>query len=220
MNNHLFHALALVFGMLFALASEGVPADEMITDVTAQATSEQVKGLYAATNVCSEDGLSESGKNDGSQKFKIEGRCWQSGYIERGADESPIIEFDLGKVEKVGRFHVWNHNGWPSRGFKRVSVLVSEDAKKWRAIAQRFEFAKAPKSDDYIGEDYQFYPPITARYIRFHCDATHRTGGQPDLAGLGKVRFYRSEKATALPSPFVAGNRDGWIDVTAAPYFA
>jgi hypothetical protein len=186
--------------VVLGLAGVVAVADEPISGVTARATSEQVKGLFAAQNVCTDRGLSDSGKGDGSRKLTINGyadngNCWHSGYIARGADESPIIEFDLGKVETVGRFHVWNHNGSPSRGFKHVSVIVSDDSKKWRAIAQRFEFAKAPKSDDYLGEDYSFEPPITARYIRFHCDTTHRTGGQPDLAGLGKVRFYRSHHA-------------------------
>ena len=207
---------------------------DVITGMTARATSEQVKGLYSAANVCSDNGLSDSGRGDGSRKLTTNGYAeggngWHSGYIARGAEESPIIEFDLGKVETVGRFHVWNHNGSPHRGFKHVSMIVSEDGKSWRPVAQRFEFAKAPKSDDYLGEDYSFEPPVTARFIRFHCDGTHRIGGQPDLAGLGKVRFYRSERGLGLRSEQF-GTKGvgletrptgaGFIDVTAAPYFA
>ncbi len=221
--------VTLILGMCQCSVSFG---DELISGVTARATSEQVKGLFSAQNVCADRGLSDNGRGDGSRKLTTNGyaeggNCWQSAYVARGADESPIIEFDLGKIETVEKFHVWNQNGAPHRGFKHVSVIVSGDGKVWRAIRQRFEFAKAPKSDDYLGEDYAFDPPVTARFIRFHCDATHRTGGQPDLAGLGKVRFYHSQvpqnavsekdQVHTLASVAIGS---GFIDVTAAPYFA
>ena len=220
--------LAVVAGMVLASA---LRADDLpIAGVTARATSAQVEGLFSAKNVCNDKGLSDSGRGDGSKKlttngYAEEGNAWHSGYIARGADESPIIEFDLGQVETVGKFHVWNYNGTPHRGFKHVSVIASDDGKKWRSVAQRFEFAKAPKSDDYLGEDYSFEPPITARFIRLHCDATHRTGGQPDLAGLGKVRFFRSHVRQNVGTGRVASHTlasvaTGFIDVTAAPYFA
>jgi hypothetical protein len=193
---------------------------QAIPNVTAKATSEQVKGLFSAQNLCTDKGfpksrLSVDGYADG-------GNCWQSGYLDRGPDETPIIEFDLKSVVDVGRFKVWNHNGAPHRGFHRVSVTISKDGKIWTAVAQRFAFAKAPQRDDYAGEDYAFDPPVRARYIRFHCDSTHRTGGQPDLAGLGKVRFFRSktpatdEKPANGPYPRAAGV----IDVTEPPYSA
>jgi hypothetical protein len=215
-----------VFGLGVMLASTSInAADAPIANVTARATSEQVPGLYAAQNVCSDRGLSDSGRGDGSLKFTTNGyaengNCWHSAYLARGADEYPIIEFDLGGVETVGRFHVWNHNSGPYRGFRLVSVTASDDGSMWRSVRQRFEFVKAINSDDYLGEDYAFDPPLTARFIRFHCDATHRTGGQPDLAGLGKVRFYRAPADAATETPWAERMLDGVIDVTMSPYFA
>ena len=231
--------------LVWLVPDAGGCTDEPIAGVTARATSEQVSGLFSAANVCTDRGLSDNANGDGSKKFTTNGyaengNCWHSGYIALGADESPIIEFDLGKIETIGRFHVWNHNGSPSRGFRDVSIVVSDDGKKWRPVVQRFEFAMAPKSDDYLGEDYSFDPSITSRFIRFHCEGTHRTGGQPDLAGLGKVRFFRSRPASRdeLLNGVRTSNlkmtsnarsdrnieRDGYvegfIDVTAAPYSA
>ena len=173
-------------------------AERPIEGVLATATSEQVKGLFSAQNLCNARGLRDAGRGDAAQRLTTnvyaEGGCmWHSGYLPHGGDENPTVQFDLGKLRTVSGFHVWNHNGQPSRGFRRVSVLVSEDGEAWRPLAQRFEFAIAPKSDDYEGERHRFQPAVRARYVRFFCDATHRGGGQRELAGLGKLRFYEAQ---------------------------
>ena len=72
-------------------------ADEPTRGATLRATSEQVKGLFSAANVCADRGLSDSGRGDRSRKlttngYAENGNCCQSAYIARGADESPIIE--------------------------------------------------------------------------------------------------------------------------------
>ncbi len=164
-----------------------------IAGVTASATSEQVDKLFSSENLCTDVGLSDAG--NGAMRLTTNiysgGGCmWHSGYIALGGDENPIVQFDLGKAAHVERFRVWNHNSNPSRGFKHVSMMVSDDGNTWRALVQRFQFAKAPRSDDYVGEEYRFSPIIRARFIRFICESTHREGGNRELAGLGKVRFY------------------------------
>jgi hypothetical protein len=185
--------------MLISFSTWGTAA-EPIPKVTAKATSAQVAKLFSAENLCTDVGLTDSGKGDGSKKLTTNvyfgGGCmWHTGYLPHGSDETPIVEFDLQKVYSVGPFHVWNNNGSPHRGFRDVAVMVSNDGQAWRSIRQKFQFAKAPKSDDYLGEKYEFQPAIEARFIRFHCENTHRQGGNPELAGLGKVRFYEAPKA-------------------------
>lgn len=216
--------LAVSLGPAVPLAADPIP------NVTARATSAQVEKLFAPQNLCTDVGLSDAGKGDGSRtltaKSSAGGGCmWHSGYIKLGGDENPTVEFDLGKVYAVGRFHVWNHNASPSRGFDHVSVTVSADGKAWTPVAQRFRFAKAPRRDDYVGEDYEFTPPVKARFIRFHCDATHRVGGTRELAGLGKVRFYEADRpAGNAPTPAVGGgvfpDAAGVVNVTLPPYSA
>ena len=219
-----------IAGLCFVAA---VCAAEPIPGVTATATSSQVAKLFGPENVVNDHGLTDAGKGDGSRKLTTNGyadggSAWHSGYIALGADERPIIQFDLAKVFTVGTFRVWNYNGAPQRGFKHVAVTCSDDAKTWRSLGQRFEFAMAPKSDDYTGEEYSFDPPLTARYIRFFCEASHHAGGQPDLVGLGKVRFFqgsrlapRDEARRVIPPgslSYPVGA--GVIDVTAPPYLA
>ena len=226
-----FTAATLLIAGFYA-ASSSFCADP-IPNVIATATSSQVAKLFGPENVVNEHGLTDCGKGDGSKKLTTNGyadggSAWHSGYIDHGADEWPIIQFDLGKVYAIGTFRVWNYNGTPHRGFKHVSVTYADDAKTWRSLAQRFDFVIAPQSDDYIGDEYSFEMPLTARYVRFFCESSHRAGGQPDLVGLGKVRFFQSShlaspKELSRNSPcdsveFPAGA--GLIDVTAAPYFA
>jgi hypothetical protein len=221
-----------VIGTLLVLLASPAACVEPIAGVTARATTVQVARLYDPNHLCSDVGLSDSGRGDGTRYFTTNGYTgggchWQSGYREHGPDEHPIVEFDLKKITTIGRIHVWNHNAIPSRGFKDVSVTVSEDGKTWRAISQSFQFAQAPKANEYLGEDYFLVPPIKARYVRFHCESTHRGGGQPDLAGLGKVRFYEASATDPKPEP-LRGRRGGGrfpdaagiINVQYPPYLA
>ncbi|MEZ6068365.1 MAG: glycosyl hydrolase family 28-related protein [Planctomycetaceae bacterium] len=215
------------------LIAIGLSGAEPISGVTATATSAQVAKLFGPENVCNDHGLSDSGRDNGLQQLTTNayadgGSTWQSGYIALGADQRPILQFDLGREYHIERFHVWNHNGNPGRGFRDVSVTYSADARTWKSLAQRFQFTIASGMDDYTGESHSFESPLTARYVRFHCDASHNTGGQPDLVGLGKVRFYESATAPRAGSPVTSPPRAGLsfpdgagvIDVTASPYFA
>jgi hypothetical protein len=219
---------ALLSVCIALFSSRSVAAAEPIAGVTAKATSAQVKPLFAAQNVCTDKGMKPAEGIPESSRLTTNiyaegGNCWHSGYLELGADERPLIEFDLGKTYTVEKFHVWNYNGAPHRGFREVSLDYSVDGKKWQSWPVRFTFKMAPKSDDYLGEEYALSQAIRARHIRFFCESTHRSGGQPDLAGLGKVRFYATKKsvtpAAVKPTElFPVGS--GVIDVQAAPYFA
>ena len=217
---HLFAAFVFL-GPALASAAEPIP------NVSAQATSAQVEKLFGAQNLCTDVGLSLPEK-DGSRKLTKNGYTgggcmWHSGYIAHGGDENPLVQFDLGKIYIVGKFHLWNNNGSPHRGFKHVSVFVSDDGKTWAPVVQRFEFAKAPGNDEYTGESYEFTPPIRGRFIRFHCDSTHRQGGNRELAGLGKVRFFEAKAVGgAVPNPGAGFLPDaaGTINVKLPPYSA
>jgi hypothetical protein len=217
-----------VWCLTVATCSSAVAKDEWIIGVTAKATSAQVAGLMGPENLMNDRGLKETPAGSGqfalaNNDYADNGCMWQSGYLQRGPDENAIVEFDLQVASPVERFRVWNRNAGNHRGFRDVLVTYSVDGKTWGTHLERLTFAKAPQTEDYLGEEYKFVPAIRARYIRFHALSTHRGGGQRDLAGLGKVRFVKSTAATKA----VAANKAlsvpgdmGYVDVTAPPYLA
>lgn len=232
----------LVFISMIEVQGADKAHELFIEGVTARASSEQVKGLMSAMNLVNDHGFKETAPGSGvfqltTNGYADGGSMWNGAYLPIGPDEHPLVEFDLGETRTVGAFRVWNHNGSPHRGFADVTVTYSAvgadnaepDPKNWRTVRQRFQFAKSPKTDDYTGELHRFERPITARRIRFFCNGTHRAGGQPDVAGLGKVRFIASE--TAAP-PTVQGTQAersafgsypddcGWLNVREAPFSA
>ncbi len=216
-------------GWFFGQAPERLPlgkaADAPIAGVVARASSAQVAKLFGPENLCNDHGLRPLGGGRfglTTNGYADGGSMWHTAYLPWGADERPIVEFDLGRVVAVGRFHVWNYNGQPSRGIRQVAVLASDDGTRWRTVRQRFEFAQAPGREGYEGEDYRFEPPVSARFLRFHAESSYRGGGQPDLVGLGKVRFYATDSPAAEDDapdgPFPPGA--GVANVRRPPYSA
>ncbi len=234
-----------LIGLFYGLwmMSPGSPAlakDGWLRGATAKATSTQVEKLFGPENLVSMTGLKEVPAGSGSFQMTTNGyaeggNCWHSNYLAGGPDERPLVEFDLGQACRISRLHIWNHNGSPHRGFRQVILLTSRDGIAWSTVRQRLTLAIAPGRDDYTGESYPLEAPVIARHLRMLCVSTHRGGGQPDLAGLGKVWFFgepigqkaalaNSKTKTPSETPFRAVMDvpfdAGWIDVTQPPYLA
>ncbi len=200
-------------------------AEDWVPGVTAVASSEQVANLTAATNLVNTRGFTPSGAGFHLTKNAYaDGGCmWQGAYLPSGPDEGALVDFDLGKVTAVRAVRVWNHNATPHRGFAGVGVYASDDGLTWRT-AGRVAFPKAPGRDDYAGDMVPLPGVVAARFVRFWADSTHRAGGQPDLAGLGKVRFIPADAGAkpagppAAVGPYPADS--GAVDVTRPPYSA
>lgn len=201
-------------------------AQPFISGVTATATSSQV---FQASVLTNDNGLTEVSPGSGvyqllANAYAYGGAEWNSGYTFYGPDENPYVQFDLGATYPVGGFRVWNFNevnGYTFRGFREVTVQTSLDGTTWKSVAQRFVFAKAPGVDTYVGEEYEFKYPVTARYIRFICDSTHRFFAGRELAGLGKVRFRACGRAVTPPSTGgIFPSDSGVINIKLPPYNA
>ena len=119
------------------------------------------------------------------------------------------ITFDLGSVQTITGFHLWNYNesaaGDFSRGVKTAGMYVGNSllaqnssyaagGAAWGTLAQNFTFNEANGLTTYAGSDYSFTTPVTTRYLQIY--ATSNFGG--DLyTGIAEIGFYG---AGGLPS--------------------
>lgn len=185
----------------------------------ARASSAQAEWM-GPQNVISDAGLAEVAP--GQVALDPGATMYNSGYGDPN-DENPLIHFDFGQQRTVNRLHVWNANGagYTWRGFKDVTLQYSDDAQHWRTQPERLRFDQAPGTQGYLGQAITLPRPITARYVRLTCNSTWRMGGNPDIASLGRVRFFAGGTPTARPPEDRAYPLDsGVVDLSKPPYSA
>ena len=119
---------------------------------------------------------------------------------------TPVITFDIGEVNSLRGFHLWNYNelggsGYDKRGFKTATVSVSVTGTSIATAADFIEvpitpgeFIKGDGTSNYQGQDYFFYPggAVNARFIKFECTTNW---GDTQYTGLSEIRFV------AIPPP-------------------
>lgn len=216
--------LARCFLLVIAFA---VPtcAGEFIDHVTCVATSRQVAGYLDEKFLVSDADLTEVPPNSGRWVVGREARAWNSNYgvVNGRNDESPIVEFQFETMSDVAGLHVWNMPG--PRGFATVTVQYAQHEDDWQFLPEVLTFAAVDREREFVGERIHFSRSIRARKVRLWCHATHRGRfGQPDVAGLVRVKFVRTENSMAetLPNSTLLGLPEdcGIVNVKAPPYAA
>lgn len=117
------------------------------------------------------------------------------------------ITFDLGAVQALTGFHLWNYNeyndalgSYAGRGIKTAGVyagdsLLAEGSSyasagaAWGALVTNMTFAAANGTAADAGEEYAFATPVTTRYIQLHVTSNY---GKDDYTGLSEILFYRA----------------------------
>lgn len=211
-----------LISLLLSLGSP-VLAGEFVSNVTCVATSRQVAGYLDEKFLVSDEGLEESPPNSGRWVLGRGARGWNSHYgvVSGRNDESPVVEFRFEEPFDVSAIHVWNMPG--PRGFSTVTVQYASTDDDWRSLPDVLRFAAPSPEGEFLGERIPLSRPIRAKRIRLWCHGTHRGRfGQPDVAGLMRVRFVRAEKSSPMPeSPASSLPEDsGIVNVKTAPYFA
>ena len=223
-------SLFRLFSVLLAcfLVAVSAHAQPWITNVVATSNSAQVPGYNGAFRITTDDGLVETFLGSGQYRF-VGGITYTAAYSAHAGrfnDETPYVQFDLGSVTTVNQFHIWNENsaGFTYRGFQNVTIQSSDNATTWKTYPRRFFFARAPGNDTYLGERLTLEYPISARYLRFCVDSSWRAssgGGNPDVAGFGRARFFAGGTAQNPPSANLSFPDDsGIVNVKAPPYNA
>ncbi|MDX2065179.1 MAG: glycosyl hydrolase family 28-related protein [Fimbriimonadaceae bacterium] len=203
------------------LVTVSIARAEFVPTVAAEASSQQVS-YTGPDRLISTDGLVEDPPGSGQFRFQSNAISYQSAYGTPN-DEAPFVHFDFGSVRTVDHVRVWNANnpGYSWRGFRTVLVQYSDDAQRWTTLPDRLEFRRAPEDDSSFGQWISLGSGIRARYVRFACLSTWRDFGNPDIAALGRVRFYRTGRQRFFRSKSADYPLDsGVIDVTQRPYFA
>ena len=160
-------------------------------------------GLYAVST----SGTALTAVNDANSDY---GDLWTSDNIGGfGSDSKPTLFIDLGQVCTLKRFHLWNYNLNQSfgditgRGFKDVVISTSQTGNQsinFRVYDDAvdvvgpnadgsFTFAKAPGTNNYLGEDYVFPTPVTTRYISLRV-LDNWSGGFAYFSGINKIHFF------------------------------
>jgi hypothetical protein len=139
----------------------------LVVQTTAQSSS-QNPGL-SSQNLISDNGLVPDPAVPGGFRFLAFAANYTSAYGSPN-DETPLVHFDFGVVQSVGSFHVWNGNepNYTWRGFREVTLQVSNDAQRWQTINQKFRFEQAPGNDNYAGQRIVLQRSVKARCLQQH----------------------------------------------------
>jgi hypothetical protein len=209
---------------ILSLATE-TSAQTFVPNVTCVATSRQVPGYIDEQFLVSDDGMLESPPGSGKFVVSRDARGWNSQYgvVAGRNDETPIVEFRVAEPVDLAGMMIWNMPG--PRGFQSVSVQYADPGGQWQFLPGTFEFLPANAEGEVIGQPIPFDRPLRAARIRLWCHGTHRGRfGQPDVAGLYRVRLLQSSQ----PAPPVGTQDDtsafpldsGVVNLKHSPYFA
>ncbi len=119
-------------------------------------------------------------------------------------DSVEAIEFDLGRVTKLGLIKLWNYNHavFTCQGLKQADLSVWTKDKGWKTVEKAVAFHEAEGTADYDDPALITLPGVKARKVRFENLKGLTEAGQ---IGLSEVEFYRPRTRRASnPSP---GNR-------------
>jgi hypothetical protein len=123
------------------------------------------------------------------------GAMWLSNGV-----KNTWITFDLGSVQTLSGFHLWNYNevNFTRRGVRTAAVYTGESlladgtdyasaGAAWGTLVENYTFTEATSMWDYAGEDYTFPAPVTTQYIQIYI--SDNFPASDGYVGLSEVRF-------------------------------
>ncbi|MCX6872446.1 MAG: hypothetical protein NTW21_01355 [Verrucomicrobia bacterium] len=166
------------------------------------------------------------------------GNMWLSNGI-----QDTWITFDLGSVQTIAGFHLWNYNensspGEYRRGVKTAGIYAGTslpaDGSSYAAagpdwvggtLVENMTLTMAPGTTGYAGEDYTFTTPVTTRYLQIYVTSNF---GFDNYTGISEIRFIPAARilsfgsniagSSAVIDPVVGGAANIVWTVPYAPY--
>jgi hypothetical protein len=176
-----------------------VTVDGLITPIEVTAQSYYAPGDRAPVRAIDGSGMTPKSpvRTSSTCGNNPAARMWLS-------DNTPAtwITFDLGSVQTIAGFHLWNYNendNFPGRGVQTASIYAgttllangadyyTEAGAAWGTLVEDMTFTMAPGAAGYAGEDYLFATPVTTRYIQIY--VTSNFGTSDAYTGISEIRF-------------------------------
>lgn len=187
--------LAVVLATNFALSSHAEVIPIPPQNVSA---SSEIPGFDRIDDYL----VDESGFFDGEHDVIPDGGMWlSSGTAFGGDDLDPFVIFDLGAVYTITSFHVWNYNevgDFALRGVDGVTVEYGTTDALGATVPGITNFEIALGEDGDTGEEFDDFPPFSARFIKFAIESNY--GGDNNFYGLSEVQFDGVVAGVALSS--------------------
>ncbi len=171
------------------------PVSYRIAKVTATASS-------ATEGMGPEKTVDGSGLNNNNQHGTDSSQMWLSSP---SGSQPTWIQYEFDGVYKIHQLLVWNSNQMLEPvlgvGAKKVTIEYSTDATAWTKLGE-FEFARAPGTATYAGNDAVSFGGAVAKYVRLTIQSNW--GGVLQQYGLSEVRFFYIPVLPREPIPAVA----------------
>ncbi len=186
-------------GEIWSFTTE--PVGYPVPDVSATASSVHQDTMEPVNTV------NGSGLNADDEHSTDLAHMWLSNAAET---EGVWVQYDLGKVYKLDRFHMWNHNTQTEMilgyGIKEALIETSTDGETWSELKTP-TFAQATGLGTYTGTPTPLDGAM-AQYVRITALSNYSVLGLKQF-GLGEVRFYYIPVQAREPIPADNGTSDG-----------
>jgi autotransporter-associated beta strand protein len=213
-----------------ALSNGFVHAAEMITPVAATAQSYFAYDNRAPVTAIDGSGMTPNSPVAGNSTAGVSTR--DSMWLSDGTRDT-WITFDLGSVQKLNGFRLWNYNEagtFSQRGIKTAGIYVGTNmlangtsyasaGAAWGTLAENMTFAQASGTEGDPGAAYAFANTVTGRYIQVYVTANYNN--DTSYTGISEIRFYAETARSAgdqFTSPAAATAQGYYTPDNRAPF--
>ncbi len=192
--------------MSVGVASDNLRADELITPVNVTAQSWYTPDNRAPVTTIDGSGMTPNTPvtTNSTAGVATANAMWLS-----NGTRSTWITFDLGAVQTLTGFHLWNYNeigNLSRRGIKTAGLYIgttlppnytayAESGAAWGTLVTNMTFFQASGAIGDAGRDYSFANTVTTRYVQVY--VTSNFNNDNAYTGLSEIRFYGATARSA-----------------------
>lgn len=195
---------AVVMGVV--VATGAARADDLITPVNVTAQSWYTSDNRAPVTTIDGSGMTP---NTPVTTNSTAGIATGSAMWLSNGTRSTWITFDLGAVQTLTGFHLWNYNetgNYSQRGIKTAGLYIgtslptnytsyAESGSAWGTLVTNMTFYQASGAAGNAGRYYSFANTVTTRYVQVY--VTANWSASDAYTGLSEIRFFAATARSA-----------------------